>query len=110
MSNWLDGINSDELQFIATSLSVFNSGSEKDTESAASFMYKEGYARPMNSPKRDKRTMGLIKKEIDSRPPKSYWEHVKKEIYTLVCSADEKYIQPKSCNEHFGFSSLRFFA
>jgi len=91
MDSWLNGINCKELQFIATPLSILDSGSEEDSEMAASFLYKDGRSRPMMSANKNKKMIGFIKKELDGRPPKSYWEHVKKEIYQLVCSSDKKY-------------------
>lgn len=91
MNSWLNSIDSNALQFIATPLSILDSGSEKDSEIAASFLYRNGLSRPMMSANKNKNIMGFIKKELDDRPPKSYWEHIKKEIYQLVCSTNKKY-------------------
>jgi|GEM_PF-1189883 len=99
MDDWLNNINVDELQYIAPPLSVLSSGSEKDTEQAASFIYKDGTSSPMAS-SRPVLSNKSAKPRIDSRPPKTYWEAVKQEIAILICTNKSKYKKlRKSLNE-----------
>jgi len=84
---WLKQIDEAELQYMAPSLFVFT----EDLETAASLMYKEGMASPMASYEAKAKAIGRAQKELESRPPKKYWEAVKVEFRILICTEDEKY-------------------
>ncbi|QCU90663.1 hypothetical protein [Thiomicrorhabdus sediminis] len=91
MNEWLKHINVDELQYIASPLSLLNSGNEKDTEQAASFLYAEGPQPPMASVRRQLSHKSSLHSKKEKRLPKKYWEAVKQEIAILICTNDPKY-------------------
>ena len=85
--DWIKKIDKSELQYIAPSLFVFSD----DVETAASLLYREGMASPLASSEDKEKAIERIKNELESRPPKKYWEAVKSEIRILICTDDEKY-------------------
>ena len=87
MNDWMSELSKTELKYIAPALFVF----EDDPEKAAIFMYKEGYAQPMASAGDKELIAERSKQEKEARPSKKYWTQVKQEIFTLMCTNDEKY-------------------
>lgn len=99
MNTWLKHIDSTELQYIAAPLSILNSGTEEETEMAASFLYKGGLASPMACISDEEKLIDLAERENERRPPKKYWDQVKKEIFLLLCTNHEKYDDLRSSLE-----------
>ncbi|MBF6058005.1 hypothetical protein [Thiomicrorhabdus heinhorstiae] len=95
MNEWLDGINADELEYFASPLTLLNSGSEEDTEQAASFLYREGPSHPRASMKRTLSYKSADPSREPKRLPKKYWEAVKQEIAILICTDHKKYRELK---------------
>lgn len=89
MNNWISGLSETELKYIAPALFVY----EDDPEDAAIFMYKEGLSKPMGAAGDKEVFVERGKQEKEVRPPKSYWEQVKHEVFTLICTSDTKYDQ-----------------
>lgn len=87
MNNWMSALSQDELKYLAPSLFIF----EDDPEEAATYMYREGNHRPMASAGDKEELIKQSEKELKSRPPKKYWEQVKKEVLLLICTDDPKY-------------------
>ena len=96
MAEWIKYLDENELKCEAPPLFMF----DEDPEDTAVYMYREGFPEPiMKAGDKDK----LIEKadrELKSRPPKKYWEQVKKEMFVLICTDHEKYSDlRKSLNE-----------
>ncbi|WP_288364471.1 hypothetical protein [uncultured Spongiibacter sp.] len=89
MNNWIAGLSETELKYMAPALFIY----EDDPEDAAIFMYQEGLSKPMAAAGDKDIFIARAKLEKESRPPKSYWEQVKHEIFTLICTGDSKYDQ-----------------
>ena len=62
-------------------------GASMSIEDAASFMCKGGPLPPQATDK-NKDALGFI---TDNRPPKKYWEQIKREICLLICTNEKKY-------------------
>ena len=87
--DWIEKIDNSELQYLAPSLFVFSD----DIETAASLLYREGMASPLASSEDRAKAIERIKNELESRPPKKYWEAVKNEVRILICTDDQKYLK-----------------
>ncbi|ADZ89703.1 hypothetical protein GV054_02080 [Marinomonas mediterranea] len=87
--DWIEKIDKSELQYMVPALFVFFD----DIETAASLLYREGMASPLASSEDKARAIERTKNELESRPPKKYWEAVKSEICTIICTDDEKYLK-----------------
>ena len=87
--DWIEKIDNSELQYLAPSLFVFSD----DIETAASLLYREGKASPLASSEDRAKAIERIKNELESRPPKKYWEAVKNEVRILICTDDQKYLK-----------------
>ena len=73
MNSWLESLDESDLQTIAPPLIVFSD----DIETAPSLMYREGMAGPIASSEDKEKARIRIERELESRPPKKYWESVK---------------------------------
>lgn len=89
MTEWIQYLDEYELMQEAPSLFIF----DEDPEDAAIFLYKEGLPKPMMAAGDKDRLAEFSKKELESRPPKKYWEQVKIEFQILVCTSDKKYAE-----------------
>lgn len=98
MANWMSAISEKELQYIAPALFVYSD----DPEDAALFMYREGLSRPMAANIDKNEIIKRSHEEKEARPPKAYWDQVKHEIFTLVCTDDKKYSDLRASLEKVG--------
>ena len=73
MNSWVSNISVTDLKFLAPPLFIF----ENDPEDAAQFLYKEGMSNPMATAGDKDELIKYSQKELNSRPPKKYWEQVK---------------------------------
>lgn len=88
-AKWLETLDVNELVAKAPPLAIIEMGGTLSIEDAVSYLYQGGPLPPQGSLDGGKRgTFGFI---TDKRPPKKYWECVKKEIYLLICTNDQKY-------------------
>jgi len=87
--DWTDKIDEQELVAYAPPLAFVREGA-LDAEEAAAFLYKGGPFPPQMALKPRRHVFEM---RVDDRPPKKYWEQVKKEMYLLICTEDEKYIK-----------------
>ena len=77
-------IKANELELEAPALFSWKFNENSNMEEVASFMYKGGRLPPQNS------AFGSPP-EKDNRPEKRYWEYVKKEMHTFLCTDNEYY-------------------
>lgn len=77
-----------DLTYEATALIAWEIGAVSDMDSVAKFMYRGGPWPPQASV-RPPRHIKLS--EDDPRPEKKYWELVKEELTTFLCTNDKKY-------------------
>jgi len=84
---WLNKIDPEELKFMLPALFVL----EDDPELAAKFLYREGHYQILNAAGDKEKMKDYLQKERESRPPKKYWDQVKDEVFSLVCSDSVKY-------------------
>lgn len=77
-----------ELTYEATPLIAWEIGAVSDMDSVAQFMYHGGPWPPQASA-RPPRHIKLS--EDDPRPEKKYWDMVKEELTTFLCTNDKKY-------------------
>jgi hypothetical protein len=89
MNEWIQNLDSEELKQIAPPLFFI----DDDPEEAAVFLYREGKPSPVNAfiGRDENELKELQKKAIESRPPKKYWDQVKKEFHLFICTDDQKY-------------------
>ncbi|MGE0822346.1 MAG: hypothetical protein AB7P18_09525 [Candidatus Binatia bacterium] len=81
-------LDKDELTFQATALMAWEMNAVNNIDDVAAFMYKSGPLPPQASAKRSD-LEELLKR--DNRPPKTYWDSVKVEFHSFLCSEDERY-------------------
>lgn len=84
--DWIAQIDEMELVAYAPPLAFVREGAF-DIEEAAAYLYKGGPFPPELSLKPQR----PFEMRVDDRPPKRYWKQVKKEVYLLICTEDEKY-------------------
>jgi len=85
--DWINSLDINELKFVAPVLFFL----DENPEDAALFLYREGFPTPMNAVGDKEHFRRIVEEELQQRPPKKYWEQVKKEIYILICTKDPKY-------------------
>lgn len=84
----LNCLDRNELTYEATSLITWEIGAANNIDSVAKFMYKGGPFPPQAALKPPRR---ILLSEEDQRPEKKYWEFVKEEMATFLCTSDERY-------------------
>jgi len=87
-SDLLALLDSNELTCEASALMVWEIGAVSGMDAVAKFMYKGGPWPPQAS-SRPPRHIKLS--EDDPRPDKKYWEIVKEEVTSFLCTDDKKY-------------------
>ena len=86
MDEWLRSLDAGKLKEYAVPLYA-----TENEEEAAKFMCREGWPRPFANASDKDMMSERSDEEIESRLPKKYWEQVKAEVFSLVCSKSEKY-------------------
>ncbi|MBE9153636.1 hypothetical protein [Cyanobium sp. LEGE 06113] len=86
---WLKQLDVSDLIAEAPPLAMAELSGSFDIETAASYLWKDGPFPPQGAPKpKGKEMLHYIS---DDRPPKHFWEHIKHEVFLLVCTKDRKY-------------------
>ena len=86
MTDWLSELDSMELQIMAPQLFVM-----EEPEDAALYLYREGLTSPIGGLIDEEVYKQRAKLELESRPPKKYWEYLKQEVHILICTDNPKY-------------------
>ena len=81
----LVALNKDQLVYEASPLVAWELGAAKTIDDVAEYMYKGGRYPPQASVKSPP-VFGP-----DRRPPKSYWDYVKREFHVFLCSPGQTY-------------------
>lgn len=84
----LANLQANELVVEATPLVMWDLGIVENMDDIAQFLWKGGPRPPIASAGPPKEMMGLI---VDERPDKTYWQMVKAEMTTFLCTNDKKY-------------------
>ena len=82
-------LNTSDLALEATPLMLWELGAATGMDEVARFMYRGGPLPPQASAKRPKED--LLYLLTDERPERKYWEMVKAELTTFLCTNDKKY-------------------
>jgi hypothetical protein len=80
----LEAVEAEELLYEAPSLYAWQLGAVSNAEGVAQFMYRGGPFPPQASASRKP-------PPEDPRPEKRYWEFVKTEMQTFLCTDDKRY-------------------
>ena len=81
-------LDKDKLTYQATALMAWEMDAVNNIDDVAAFMYKGGPLPPQASAKRSD-LEELLKR--DNCPPKTYWDSVKVEFRSFLCSEDKRY-------------------
>lgn len=79
----LQSLNTADLTIEATALIAWDIGAVANAEEVANFMYRGGRLPPQASTRPPP--------SEDRRPDRKYWEFVKTEMHTFLCTDDKKY-------------------
>lgn len=84
----LANLESDDLVLEATPLVLWDLGVVDNMEDIAQFLWRGGPRPPQASARQTEDKMALI---VDERPDKKYWQMVKEELTTFLCTDNKKY-------------------